>query len=956
MFIRRLSAARFLSVVIAEIVTIATFLLVMPSTASALPAGFSQTQVIGSGLDAASGFEFAPDGRIFILERTGAVKIFKNGELLPTPFYTFPSVAEGDRGLIGIAFDPNFTANHFVYFYYTGQDLFNHVVRFDATEDVATGGPTSIFQTQVPSNQLHVGGTVRFGNDGKLYFAIGDNGYPPNAQDLGVPFGKILRLNADGTVPSDNPFVGQAGKMPEIWAYGLRNPWRFQFDSATGRLYDGDVGNNTWEEINLIVKGGNYGWPLEEGNCTTTCATTISPIYAYNHNGQSNSVTGGPVYHGSQFPSQYQGHYFFGDYAAGFIKDATLNSDGTISAVNDFVPQAGSVVDMKIAPDGSMYYVTYWPARMYKVSFAGGNQVPVAIAGSNKTKGIEPLTVDFTSYGSYDPDGTSLGYSWDFGDGTTSSSPDPVKTYPNKGTYTVTLTVTDGVNSNQAVPIVIQVGLAPTVTIGAPADGSHYNAGDTINYTAFGKDGGGFDINDAHIVTDVIFHHHTHVHPFVDGIVGRTGSFTLPSTGEAAEDTWYEIKTTVTDTNGLSTSASVLIYPNKADITLASNPPGIPIGLDGSPQTTPYTFTGVTGFQRELTAPTNYTVGGQTYVFDHWSDAGGIKHTIVTPGANTTFTAEYVVGSQTAEASSFEQLNGEGQPVGIQSSSWGQNNAAITMSNDAYEGFRSGRIEMSNYVNGDARWYLSPISVTGGHTYTYRAWYKGTQPTKVVADITLSDNSHSYQWIGIKDPAADWTLLTADLVMPANATKVTVNQYLGGNGWLQVDAMGLRDHDSTPPPPPPPPTSNLIANPSVETLAPDTQLPVDWTRGSWGDNTVDLSVGAARTGAHGLHTQLSNRVSGDAKWISPPTPVTGGTTYRFSNWYRSDISSFLTLDITLADGSHSYQWLGQQDPSADWKQTDASITVPANATSVRVQQYINENGFLDTDDYSLSPM
>ena len=115
-----------------------------------------------------------------------------------------------------------------------------------------TGGPLAIFTTQSPSQQLHVGGTIAFGPDGKLYVAVGDNGYPPNAQDLSNPHGKLLRINPDGSIPADNPFAGQPGKLGAIWAYGFRNPWRFQFDSATGRLFGGDVGDFSWEERNRI--------------------------------------------------------------------------------------------------------------------------------------------------------------------------------------------------------------------------------------------------------------------------------------------------------------------------------------------------------------------------------------------------------------------------------------------------------------------------------------------------------------------------------------------------------------------------------------------------------------------------------------------------------------------------------------------------------------------------------
>src|SRR5919109_2280539 len=222
-------------------------LLWAPAAAAAPPADFQTSLVVGDGLNGPSGFEIAPDGRIFILERSGKIKIVKNGQLLPTPFADLPSEDTGDRGLIGIAFDPEFgVSNHYVYFYYTGRDLLNHLVRFNAVDDVGTDGPFELFRTSSPSQLLHVGGSIRFGPDGKLYFAVGDNGFGPNAQDLSNPHGKILRINRDGSIPADNPFAGEPGKLGAIWAYGLRNPWRFPFGNPPGRPSRGGGGGLRW--------------------------------------------------------------------------------------------------------------------------------------------------------------------------------------------------------------------------------------------------------------------------------------------------------------------------------------------------------------------------------------------------------------------------------------------------------------------------------------------------------------------------------------------------------------------------------------------------------------------------------------------------------------------------------------------------------------------------------------
>jgi glucose/arabinose dehydrogenase len=629
--------------VLVSLLALLTLALATTPARAAAPEDFQTSLVLGDGLNGPSGFEIAPDGRIFILERSGKIKIVKNGQLLPTPFADLPSEDTGDRGLIGIAFDPDFgVSNHYVYFYYTGHDLLNHLVRFSADQDVGTNGPFELFRTSSPSQLLHVGGSIRFGPDGKLYFAVGDNGYGPNAQDLSSPHGKILRINKDGSIPPDNPFAGQPGKLGAIWAYGMRNPWRFQFDSATGELYGGDVGDFTWEEVNHIVKGANYGWPLHEGACVPDCPGFVNPVYAYPHAGESSAVTGGPIYRGQMFPPEYQGDLFFGDYARGFIRNADLAPDGSISAVHTFDDQAGSVVDLKVAPDGSLYYITYWPGALYRVSYNTESHQPIAKATADVTKGIEPLTVNFSSAGSRDPDDDPVSFGWTFGDGTSSTEANPTHTFTEKGVYTVRLTVSANGETTPAQPIVIQAGIPPELTVASPVEGQLYQAGDTLTYNAFAKDGAGFDLNDAGITAEIRLHHGTHFHPFMS-LQGRAGQFTIPQTGEPSADTSYEVKITATDANGLSTSKIINVLPRKSDITLKTDPPGLGVMVDGIPVSTEHRFTGVEGFKRELEAPnTAVAQDGTLLQFAGWSDGKSIRHVITTPNNDTTYTASYV--------------------------------------------------------------------------------------------------------------------------------------------------------------------------------------------------------------------------------------------------------------------------------------------------------------------------
>lgn len=348
-------------------ITILFYVAVSGTYAATLPVGFTETAV--SGILNPTAMQIAPDGRIFVCEQNGALRVIKNGALLATPFIVLAVDPSGERGLLGIAFDPNFATNNFLYLYYTvpSTPRRNRVSRFTANGDVAVPGSETIIWELDPLSGAtnHNGGAIHFGPDGKLYIAVGENATPSNAQTLSNMHGKVLRINSDGTVPPDNPFVNVAiGNNRSIWALGLRNPFTFAFQPGTGRMFVNDVGQSTWEEINDGLAGSNYGWPDTEG--PTTNPSFRSPLFAYNH-GEGCAIAGGAFYNPTtvQFPPSFVGKYFFADLCRGWIR----LFDPATGTASDFASGVSLPVDLKVGVEGSLYYLSRGAGAVFRVQF-----------------------------------------------------------------------------------------------------------------------------------------------------------------------------------------------------------------------------------------------------------------------------------------------------------------------------------------------------------------------------------------------------------------------------------------------------------------------------------------------------------------------------------------------------------------------------------------------------------
>ncbi len=334
-------------------------------------------ELVTDNIVRASTIEFAPDGRLFILEQTGDVRIVKDGVLLPTPFLSLTEDDGAERGLLGIAFDPNFLTNQYVYFYYTTTEEpeRNRVSRFTADGDVAMPNSEVIITELDPLSEVannHNGGTIKFGLDGTLFIAVGDGGeIAQNSQDLTNRFGKLLRINADGTIPENNPFYDTlTGDNRAIWAYGLRNPFTFDVQPGTGLVYINDVGQGTWEEINIGLPGANYGWPDSEG--PTDNPSFTAPIYTYEHIEENNNpcaITGGTFYNPptASFPAEYVGDYFFMDYCGDWIWRYDIQME-TVTPFAEGIQTRS--VDITVGPDGALYYASRVNRGVYRIFYS----------------------------------------------------------------------------------------------------------------------------------------------------------------------------------------------------------------------------------------------------------------------------------------------------------------------------------------------------------------------------------------------------------------------------------------------------------------------------------------------------------------------------------------------------------------------------------------------------------
>ncbi|MEV6830893.1 PQQ-dependent sugar dehydrogenase [Amycolatopsis sp. NPDC051102] len=574
------------------------------SAAAGLPPGFVlQDTNTGLGNDPLTDFAYLPDNSTIVIGKNGDVRwlpVDGAGRTLAT----LPVRTNEDLGLVGLAIAPDYATSHNIYLTRSinvGSGFVMRLARFTVTVDAAgapngLSGERSVFEVPGISNVHAIDGVVAAA-DGTLWLSIGDNGdfrkVDPGAlraQDITSPNGKILHLTADGNGVPSNPYydgTNPGSTASKVFARGFRNPFRFTIDPNLGLPVAGDVGWSTWEEVDVVQRGSNQGWPCWEGNNPTTGYSTLAqctgvanqpPIFSYLHGNeamQGNSVTGGIVYNGSSYPAAYRGSYFFGDYVTNKIWTLRYDDQGKLTQAPENPPVftgIGGPVKFAAAPNGDIVYADILSGNLRRLSYPGGNTAPVAKATT--TTDPDTRTVSFDGSSSVDYDNDALKYDWDFGDGTVVTDAGPKVTHPyaaGTAAFTAKLTVRDPLNATGTATIAVAPGNhTPELTLTSPRDDATFAVDQQVALSASATDAedGTLPVTWTTAVRHCPSEATCHSHP---GVGGTGETFAQPFTEHP--DSRMEFTATVTDSAGVTTSRTYTAMPRRHRITLLSTQP-----------------------------------------------------------------------------------------------------------------------------------------------------------------------------------------------------------------------------------------------------------------------------------------------------------------------------------------------------------------------------------------------
>jgi glucose/arabinose dehydrogenase len=611
-------------------------------------------------------FEWLPDGGLLTSGKDGTVTYVPPGGD-PRVLAKVPSVrALGDHGMLGFALANDYGTSGRIYVTYdkgaaesTGFGVVEEWVASPPLRPSTFVRSRTVLDGETRSPQLaqvkHTHGidAVVVAPDDSLFVSVGDdalnNGDPQTlrAQDLDQPYGKLLHLTPAGSGVPSNPFYSPANPASwrsMVYAYGLRNPFRFSLDPRSGMPIVGDVGWLTHEEINTLPPGANGGWPCFEGMFATTfspasvCKALSSarsarmPIWAYPHAGSGAAVVGGMHYTGSSYPAQYQGAYFFGDYTRKQLWTLRTDATGKLTRApetNGFASYAGAPVAFHPGPNGDVTYADLLRGYVRRLVYTTGNRAPTAQFAT--TTNAANRTVSLSATDSYDLDGDELTFQWEFGDGTSAAGETATHTYGGtKDAFDVTLTVKDQLGAvGRSTVKVYPDNRTPTLTLDEPAPSKTYSVNDTVQLSASATDpeDGALTVEWDTALLHCPFAGSCHRHPES----AETGpSYSAPFTDHGA-DTTMLVTARAVDSKGATITASYEARPRVR--TLAINSP-VAVSVNGELRASAEV---VAGSEVQVSAPTSTGY----WRFQSWSDAGAAVHSFTMPDADRTLAARY---------------------------------------------------------------------------------------------------------------------------------------------------------------------------------------------------------------------------------------------------------------------------------------------------------------------------
>jgi glucose/arabinose dehydrogenase len=623
------------------IITLSLYALATSVFAQLQP-GFIKYEIAG-GLNPTD-MALSPDGRVFITEKDGLVRVVQNGILLTDPFVILPQAESfNEQGLGHIALHPDFPNQPYVYVYYTVADSnglsHNRLSRITASGNFAVpGSETILYECDLSFGTVHHGGDIVFGNDGKLYLSTGDKGRFEKVQSPDSDLGKVLRLNSDGSIPSDNPWFNELpGKYRAIYALGLRNPYSLAVQPETGRIFICDVGGALAEEVNELLPGRNYGWPLLEGRKTTQNVPSNyqDPLYTYDHNAGC-SIIGAAFTPatGTVLPAQFQGRFLFADYCQGYIK---MMDTAPYPGVATLATAINRPVALSVNPAGELYYLARAGigggsfqdntesenGSLWKVVYTG-SEAPFVFTqphGELLHEG-ESLTMNVKALGR-----APLHYQWQK-NGLDIPATDsvtyeiPATTLTDSGSvYRCIVSNTLGKDTSATAMLRVTSSRRPELTIILPDSNFLYQAGAEIPFSGKATDPETGPMPATRTSWKIDFHHDDHLHPVMTPTTGLDEEAILvPTTGETDDNVWYRFHFSATDDAGLTRHAYRDVFPQKTVISAISNESGVPIDADGFFGNTPYYFKSVAGLKRSLRTPGFLEREDSVLVFRHWED------------------------------------------------------------------------------------------------------------------------------------------------------------------------------------------------------------------------------------------------------------------------------------------------------------------------------------------------